>query len=69
MDMDQKYDVAIDRKFLLTIEEAAAYTSIGTKKIRELAKEPDSNFTVRVGNKYLIRRTGFEDYLIKHCYL
>lgn len=67
--MEQKNNVAIDRKFLLTIEEAAAYTGIGTKKIRELAKRPDNDFTVRVGAKYLIRRKNFEDYLSKKYYL
>ena len=67
--MTEKYNVPIDRKFLLTIDEVAAYTNIGTKKIRELIKEPDGNFTVRVGNKCLIRRSSFEDYLLNHYYL
>lgn len=64
-----KNSVPIQNKLLLTVDEAAAYTNIGTKKIRELAKLPDTNFTVRVGNKYLIRRAGLEDYLQKHYYL
>ena len=67
--MEQNNHVAIDRKFLLTIEEAAEYTNIGTKKIRELVKKPDGDFAVRVGNKCLIRRNMFEDYLNKHYYL
>lgn len=50
-------------KFLLTVAEATAYFGIGEKKIRELAKEPDTDFTVKNGNKLLIRRKDFEKYL------
>ena len=66
---ENKQYVPIEKKFLLTIEETAAYTNIGTKKIRELIKERDGDFTVRIGSKYLIRRIIFEDYLNNHYYL
>ncbi len=66
---ENKHYVPIEKKFLLTIEETAAYTNIGTKKIRELIKERDGDFTVRIGSKYLIRRINFEDYLNNHYYL
>ena len=53
----------IYEKYALTIEEAALYTNIGQNKITKLAKDPRSTFVLYVGNKKLIKRKEFEDYL------
>lgn len=51
---------------MLTVEEATQYFGIGEKKIRNLIAEnldTDFCFTVQIGNKSLINRKKFEDFL------
>lgn len=50
-------------KYMLTVREAAAYFGIGIKKLRRLAQENTDTFGVRSGNRYMIIRTKFEEYL------
>ncbi|MCF0135060.1 MAG: DNA-binding protein [Lachnospiraceae bacterium] len=50
-------------KYMLTIREASIYFSIGTKKLRRLAEDNLGVFSVYCGNKFLINRTKFEQYL------
>lgn len=52
-------------KINLTIKEAAAYSNIGINKIEELLKQPYCNFVLYVGNKKLVKRKEFEQYLSK----
>ncbi len=59
--------VPIWKKLNMTVEEAAAYSGIGTNRIRELMNEGDCDFTLKVGcKKTLIKRTKFESYLMAH---
>lgn len=60
--------VAIHNKLLLTVEEAAEYTNIGTKKLRELMHDYEREFVLCVGKKHLIRRKEFVDFLA-HRYI
>ena len=46
----------------LTLEEAAAYTGIGTDKLRELSNR---EFVLWVGTKRLLKRKQLEEFLIK----
>jgi len=58
--------VPIWEKYLLTVDEAVQYFGIGEKKIRNLIAEnlgTDYCFTVQIGNKSLINRHKFEDFL------
>lgn len=49
---------------MLTVDEAVQYFGIGEKKIRMLISEnTDYCFTVQVGNKSLINRHKFEEFL------
>ena len=49
---------------MLSIYEAAEYYHIGEKKIRTLIDMyPDSEFVLFVGNKALIKRRQFEEFL------
>ena len=57
--------VLIWEKAALTIEEAAAYTGIGENKLRELTQSDDCDYVIWVGNKRLIKRKKFEEYLDK----
>lgn len=52
-------------KVTLTIKEAAAYSNIGINKIEELLKQPKCNFVLYVGNKKLVKRKEFEQYISK----
>ncbi|MDD6637689.1 MAG: excisionase [Lachnospiraceae bacterium] len=56
-------DIPIWEKTNLTVEEAAAYSGIGRKKIRELARRDDANFTLFCGRKLLIKRKRFDEYI------
>lgn len=55
--------VPIWQKVTITIEEAAAYSNIGTARLRELTKLPDCNFVLMKGATTLIKRRKFEKYL------
>ena len=52
-------------KQMLTIREAAEYFNIGTKKIRRMAEDNASKYAVFYGNRYLIIRSRFENYLLE----
>ena len=55
--------IPLNEKYSLTIKEAAEYFSIGVKKMRRLAEDNLGDFAVYSGNRYLILRERFEDYL------
>ena len=52
-------------KLNMTIKEAAAYSNIGINRIEELLKQPKWNFVPYVGNKKLVKRKEFEQYISK----
>lgn len=58
-------EVPIWEKSNLTVEEAAAYTGIGINKIRELSSGNNCPFVLLVGNKRLIKRRKFDEYVEK----
>ena len=56
--------INISQKYALTVNEAAQYFSIGSKKIRSLIEDyVDSGFVLQVGSKHLIKRQKFEEFL------
>ena len=60
--------VPIWEKYMLTVDEAVQYFGIGEKKIRMLISEntdTDYCFTVQVGNKSMINRHKFEEFLVE----
>ena len=58
--------LALSEKYMLSINEAGAYFSIGVKKMRRLAEDNLGVFAVYSGNRYLIIRTKFEEYLLNN---
>ena len=56
-------EIPVNEKYTLTIKEAAAYFNIGVKKMRRLAEDHLGEFAVCTGNRYLIIRVKFEEYL------
>jgi len=47
----------------LTLEEAAAYFSIGQQKLRDLTDNEDCDFVLWVGSKRLIKKNKFLKYI------
>lgn len=56
-------EVPIWEKSNLSLEEAAAYSGIGVNKLRELTNEKNCRFVLWVGNKRLIKRRLFDQYI------
>ena len=53
-------------KYMLTLREAAEYFHIGEKKMRQIADDNlDANFLLESGNRIMIKRRLFEEYLDK----
>ncbi len=59
-------NLPIDRKFLLTVQEASEYTGIGVNAIYSKIKDPECSFVIYVQNRKLIKRTALEHYLEKN---
>lgn len=58
-----RIEVPIKDKYLLTIREAGAYFGLGTKLFRRMAEENAGGFAIMIGNRYMIIRTRFEEYI------
>ena len=56
-------EVPIWEKQNLTIEEAAAYSNIGIKKLRELTADQNCPFVLWIGNRRLIKKQKFDKYV------
>ena len=53
-------------KYMLTLREAAEYFHIGEKKMRQIVDENmDADFVLENGNRVMIKRKRFEEYLDK----
>lgn len=58
-----KSAIPISEKYMLTIKEASEYFNIGIKNMRRLAEENNGFFAIFMGNRYLIVRRKFEEYM------
>ncbi len=56
-------EVPIWEKTTLTVEEAAAYTGIGEKKLRTIVDAEEKSLVLWVGVKKLIKRKALEKYI------
>ena len=56
---------ALKDKYLLTIKEAAFYFNIGTKKMRRIAEDYLGIVAVFCGNRFLIVRPKFEEFILQ----
>ena len=56
-------EIPIWEKSNLTIEEAAAYSGIGVNRLYEMTKDGSCPFVLGVGNKRLIKRRKFDEYI------
>ena len=55
--------VPLCEKWLLSIEEAAAYFGVGQNRLAKLASQDGCKFVVFVGNTKRIKRKKFEEFL------
>ena len=55
--------VPIPQKLTLAIREAAEYSNIGINKIDAMLKQPNCPFVLFVGNKKLVKRREFEEFI------
>jgi len=62
----KKDKLPVSEKYTLSVIEAAQYFGIGINKMRRLAEENLGVFAVYSGNRYLIIRCKFEEYLQKN---
>lgn len=60
----KKNSIPVHEKYVLTIREAAEYFNIGLKRMRQLAEENTDSFGLWSGNRFLIIRSRFEEYLL-----
>jgi excisionase family DNA binding protein len=59
----KELQIPIWEKSHLTVDEAAAYSGVGRNKIRELSDNAECSFVLWVGNKRLIKRKKFDEFL------
>lgn len=60
----QQNAIPVWKRYALTITEAAEYYHIGENKLRIIADEHlEADFIIMNGNRILIKRQKFEDYL------
>lgn len=68
VDMEQKggltKQLPINERYMLTIKEAASYFNIGTKKLRRIAEDNLGTVAVFCGNRFLIVRPKFEEFIL-----
>lgn len=60
-----KYNIPLWHKANLTIEEAAAYSGIGRDKLYDMTNREDCPFVLWIGNRRLIKRQVFDEYIAK----
>lgn len=60
----QQNTIPVWKRYALTVTEAAEYYHIGENKLRMIADEHlDADFIIMNGNRILIKRQKFEEYL------
>ena len=68
MEINIEKQIPVWNKINLTVKEASEYSNIGINTLYELLTD-DCPFLLKVGNKKLIKRKTFEDYINKVKYI
>ena len=63
MEAECNKTLPVSEKYMLTIKEAAAYFNIGIKKLRRIAEDNLGTVAVYCGNRFLIIRPKFEEFI------
>lgn len=61
----QSYNIPLWNKLNLSVKEASIYSNISTSKIYEMTENPDCPFVIWIGNRRIIKRKAFEEYLTR----
>ncbi|MBE5885998.1 MAG: helix-turn-helix domain-containing protein [Lachnospiraceae bacterium] len=61
--MSEQINVPVAEKAMLTVRECAAYSNLGIHKLQALCSQPDCTFSVKSGNRFLIKRQEFDEWL------
>lgn len=59
----KRNNIPLKEKYALTVPEASQYYNIGPRRLRLMADQHLGDFAVFSGNKYLILREKFEEFL------
>lgn len=60
-------ELKLSEKYMITIKEAAGYYGIRTKFLRRLAENKEGGLAVYCGNRWLIIRHLFDEYIEECC--
>lgn len=63
--IDQTIGIALNQKYLLTLNEAVAYTGLGQQKLRDISNDENCDFILWNGSKRMFKRVKLEEYLSK----
>lgn len=55
--------VPVWKRVLLTLEEAAAYTGIGVKKLRAMTNLTECDYVLWIGSHRMLKRRKLDEYL------
>ena len=64
MEAECNKTLPVSEKYMLTIKEAAAYFNIGIKRLRRIAEDNLGTVAVYCGNRFLIIRPKFEEFIL-----
>ena len=64
MNAESNEALPVSEKYMLTIKEAAAYFNIGIKRLRRIAEDNLGTVAVYCGNRFLIIRPKFEEFIL-----
>ena len=54
--------ISLSEKYLLSVPEASEYFGVGIKRMRRIAEGNEGNFTLEIGEKYLVIRHKLEEW-------
>lgn len=63
MNAESNETLPVSEKYMLAIKESAAYFNIGIKKLRRIAEDNLETVAVYCGNRFLIIRSKFEEFI------
>ena len=64
MNAESNETLPVSEKYMLTIKETAAYFNIGIKKLRRISEDNLGTVAVYCGNRFLIIRLKFEEFIL-----
>jgi len=60
---EEKVYIPISERAVLTLNEACEYAQIGLNKMQKLCTEPGCTFSFRNGNRHMIKKKEFDEWL------